>query len=319
MVTETLPAKKRQRKNGTQPQRQNKQVSEYRSAENWPIDMEAAYRRYSGPYTIENAETLLSEEPLELYNGWLVWQEMTDPEERRVANNIQVILDLAARACEFGQAYPDQLECAMANGDEYKPDLSILSNQRYESQVEPVRPDGKGKLILKGSPELVVEIRSPSNRRTKEREKRKNYFENGALVIWDVDYKKQRIFVYEAENPDIGKEYTKDDEITCQLLFPGWKRKVVDFFSKDLSAEEIVGVLADQWRAEGELKGRAEGELTALRSVLLRQAQRRFKTEQLSANLEARLNQYNVEQLTELADSLALNTTLEGWLNTFPG
>lgn len=122
--------------------------------------MEEAYRRYPGLYTIENAETLLTEEPLELYNGWLVWQEMTDPEERRIACNIQVILDITARVSEFGQAYLDQFECAMANGDEYKPDICILSNERYESKVEPVRVGGK--LILKGSPELIVEIRSPS-------------------------------------------------------------------------------------------------------------------------------------------------------------
>src|SRR5436309_892189 len=70
----------------------------------WPRSISEAYRRHRGIYTLENADTLLEEEPLELYNGWLVWQALTDFEERRIADIIQVILDLAARAIGFEQA-----------------------------------------------------------------------------------------------------------------------------------------------------------------------------------------------------------------------
>lgn len=51
---------------------------------------------------------------------------MTDAEERRIAATIQVILDIAARAAGFGQAYPDQLECVMVNQDVPKPDVCYL-------------------------------------------------------------------------------------------------------------------------------------------------------------------------------------------------
>lgn len=75
----------------------------------WPRNILEAYARYPGPYTIENAETILAEEPVELYNGWLVWQEMTDVTERRVVATIQAMLDISARKAGFGQALPDQL------------------------------------------------------------------------------------------------------------------------------------------------------------------------------------------------------------------
>ena len=93
---------------------------------NWPADIGEAYRRYRGPHTIQNAEVLIQEEPLEIYNGWLVWQDMTDAEERRIAAVIQEILSMAARVVNFGQAYPDQFECLMINEDIFKPDVCLV-------------------------------------------------------------------------------------------------------------------------------------------------------------------------------------------------
>jgi Uma2 family endonuclease len=279
------------------------------SSDHWPHDFEEAYRRYPGPYTAANAETVISEEPLELFNGWLVWEAMTDLDERRVAANIQVILDIAARLVGFGQAYPDQAECVMENGDLYKPDVCLISSERYDTKVEPVAP-GREHLVLRGSPELVVESRSPPNRRTKERRKRKIYFENGAQVIWDVDSKKRKIWVYEAADPEKPVEYSGDAEISCEGLLPGWRRKVSDFFTKDLSAEQVVGQAVVQWREEGEL--------AALRASLQRQARRRYGEGRLLPDLTTRLERYTISQLTELEESLAASRTLEGWLGSFP-
>lgn len=328
MVTQISPPKKRQNKNGAKSH-SNGSATEYKTRQDWPLDRAAAYQRMRGPYTIYNATTLVGEEPLEIFNGWLVWQAITDAEERRIAATIQEILSLAARAIGFGQAYPDQFECVMVNEDIHKPDVCVISKERYERRVEPIEPGGKH-LVLKGSPELVVEIRSPSNRRTQERKKRKSYFESGTLVVWDVDYEKRKIWVYELANADNGQEYTEKDEISCEPVLGGWRRRVGDFFSKDLSAEEIVGQVAEQWRAESEAKGRAtgreeglitgreEGELVALRKVLLRQAYRRYGKAKFGADLEARLNRYNASQLVDLADNIATSLNLEEWLASFP-
>ena len=308
---------------------------EWPDACGWPRNILEAYNRWRGPYTVQNVAFLLEEEPLELYNGWLVWQAMTDPPERRVAANIQVILDLVARAAGFGQAYPDQLECVMGNGDTVKPDLCLISNQLFERKVRPVKkPDKEGKhLKLHGSPELVVEIHSPSNTRAEERKKRDNYFASGARVIWDVDPRREIIRVFEPDNQEQGIEYIGEAEISCSL-FPNWKRQAADFFSKDLSVEQIVGQEAVKWRneshaegeavgrAEGEAVGRAEGEAVgrrkATQEMLLRQARRRFAVEQLPADLEAQLELLSVEQLAELADAVATSHDLDEWLESFP-
>ena len=94
-----------------------------RSRGDWPSTILEAYKGGRGPYTVRNAYTLLSEESLELYHGWLVWQEMTNAQERRVVEAIQEIISLVARAAGVGQAYPDQFECLMKNGNVLKPDL----------------------------------------------------------------------------------------------------------------------------------------------------------------------------------------------------
>jgi DNA-binding TFAR19-related protein (PDSD5 family) len=100
-------------------------------------------------------------------------------------------------------------------------------------------------------------------------------------------------------------------------LLPGWKRKVSDFFNKDLSAEQVAGQAADQWREEGREAGREEGK-AALRAILERQARRRFGEAALPHDLAARLEQYTVSQLTGLEESLADNPALEDWLDSFP-
>ncbi len=286
----------------------------------WPREIGEAYRRGPGPYTVKNVTILLEEEPLELYNGWLVWQEMTDAVERRVAAQIMVILDIVARAREFGQSYPDQVECYLANENVIKPDVCIISDRLFEEKVRSVKkPDKDGKhMMLYGAPELVVEIRSPSNRRTKEKLKRQDYFDNGTQVIWDVEPKKHIIWVYEAATPDQSVEYQGKAEISCEALFPGWKRKASDFFSKSLTAEQIVGEEAAKWRAESRSEGRAEGELETLKKVLLRQSSRRFASESLPADLESRLDLLDAAQLEQLADTLATSPALHDWLATFP-
>ena len=282
----------------------------------WPREIGEAYERGPGPYNVKNVTILLEEEPLELYNGWLVWQEMTDAVERRAAQ-IMVILDLVARAAGFGQSYPDQVECYLANGNVIKPDVCIISDGLFEEKVRSVKkPDKDGRhLMLHGAPELVVETRSPSNRRNKEKLKRQDYFDNGTQVIWDVEPKKQIIWVYEAATPDQSVEYKGKAEISCEALFPGWKRKAADFFSKSLTAEQIVGDEAAKWRKES----RAASELATLRQIIMLQVSSRFPDVLASRpDLETRLAGYTVEQLTGLLQSFATSTSAVEWSATLP-
>ena len=225
--------------------------------DHWPRDILKAYARGRGPYTVDNANTILEEEAVELYNGWLVWQEMTNPIERRVVANLQAMLDLSARKAGFGQAMPDQLECLLSNGDVIKPDASLLSWQQLEHSLVPTGPNQRP--LLRGCPELVIEVRSPSNWRAQERRKRQLYFVNYAQIVWDVDEVNQTIWVYRAESREQPTRYQIGDELTCQPLLPGWRRALADIFAEEASAEAVAGEVAVAWRTEGVEIGRAEG------------------------------------------------------------
>ncbi|MEI6045242.1 MAG: hypothetical protein WCS37_12900, partial [Chloroflexota bacterium] len=89
-----------------------------------------------------------------------------------------------------------------------------------------------------------------------------------------------------------------------------------------LTAEDIVGQAAKEWRAEseasGKTRGRMEGQLETLRMMLLLQAGLRFGTEKLPTDLGARLERYAVAQLIALVGTIATSLTLEEWLNSFP-
>ncbi len=335
----------------TQVQEQEQEEEHQRIFENagihWPRTILEAYQRHHGIYTLENADILLEEEPLELYNGWLVWQTLTDFEERRIAGIIQEILSLAARTVGFGQAYPDQVECEMENGDVYKPDLCLVSKERAENSLKITGPNSRQ--VLMGGPELAVELRSPSNTRNEEREKRRRYFENRTLVVWDIDPERHKIWVWKTENPAQSQLFIEGEIITCPEILPGWQRAVSDLFKKNLSTEAIVGEVAQTWRAEAQAQGlaqgieqgltqgleqgraegleqgltqgleqgRNEGELEALRKVVLLQAQVRFGVE-LPADLETQLSQYDTNQLMALIISITTSATLADWRASFP-
>ena len=293
----------------------------------WPRDILEAYARYPGPYTLENVETVLEEEPVELYNGWLVWQEMTDSIERRAVANLQVMLDLSARKSGFGQMLPDQSECLLSDGSVVKPDVSLISWQRFQDRVKPYGPNQR--TILTGGPELVVEVRSPSNRRAQERYKRQLYFDNNVDMVWDVDPIRQSILVYKATAPAEPVRYAMADTIGCEPFLPDWRRRVADIFAEQASAETVAGEVAQAWREEGlaqgieegmakgieegMAKGIEEGMARTLRDVLPVLVQARFATA-LPADVPTRLALCPLAQLQHLQAAVATSTTLDAWL-----
>ncbi len=292
---------------------------ERENASTWPLDLIEAYARPPGPYTIENAETILEEEPIELYNGWLVWQEMTNFIERRVVANINDMLSVPARKMGFGQILPDQVECLLKDGTVIKPDTSLISWQRVERVVTPKGPRDRPTLV--GCPELVVEARSPSNRRIQEKRTRKLYFANHTQIVWDVDEINREIWVYRAELPEEPTHFGMDDEIDCEPLLPNWRRRVADIFAAEVSAETVLGEVVDEFRNEGKIEGieigKADGAAQALRSVLPLLVRVRFGV-QPPVDLPQRLQRRNLTQLEQLQNAVETCATIEQWLALLP-
>ncbi|NWJ96918.1 MAG: Uma2 family endonuclease, partial [Chloroflexi bacterium] len=207
----------------------------------WPHNIEEAHERYSGPYTAENVSTALRIEPLEIYNGWLTWQDVIDYREYRLIYNIHTMLNVLAKNYQFGEGYLDRVQCLLENEDVFKPSIAVISKERFESQVTQVDPESESnRWLIKGSPELVIEVDTYSHRGTKGAMKRQGYFENGTLVFWDVNLRQKKIRVYEVENPQKAKDYRVRDIIGCERVFPEWQQPVADFFLKRFLDEENI-------------------------------------------------------------------------------
>jgi hypothetical protein len=176
-----------------------------------------------------------------------------------------------------------------------------------------------------GGPELVVEVRSPSNRRAQERTKRQLYFTNDVHIVWDVDPVRQIIWVYRATAPAAPTEHSMADEIDCAPLLPGWRRRVADIFAERASAEAVAGEVAQAWLAEGRTEGRAagiaegraagiaEGAARTLRDVLPMLVRVRFGSAP-PADLPARLASCSLAQLHRLQAAVETCASLDEWL-----
>ena len=232
----------------------------------WLDDMLEALNRDPGPFTVDTAAELLEEEAVELYNGWVVPQAMTDIAERRVVATIQSMLDISARQSGFGQALPDQHECLLHDKTVIKPDASLVSWQRLDKGVVLRGKNQHG--LLDGCPELVIEARSPSNSRVKDAAKRALYFQNGTQIVWDVDEAHKAIYVYYADRQDSPLMFGLNDEIDCKPLIANWRRRVADIFDEHASARAVAGEVAEQWTEEGIELGREQIALSMLQDGL---------------------------------------------------
>jgi len=210
----------------------------------WLDDPLVALDRPRGPYTYEKAEFYLDTEPVELYNGWLVIDEMPTFDDKLFEGDLQGHMMGAARLSKFGKVLPDQME-------------------RAQEWVRPRGPNNRP--CLMGSPELIIEVRSSSNSRPKDKMKRTRYFDNGAEIIWDIDEKSQTIYVYKVDSQDEPATYKVGDEIDCEPLLSGWRREVADLFNGDIPLEVMFSEVVEVSREEG----RQEGEITAKRETLM--------------------------------------------------
>jgi len=238
----------------------------------WLDDPLEALKRARGPYTFENADEYLDTEPVELYNGWLVRQEMTDYEGKGFEGDLHEHISGAARLSGFGRVLPDQMECLLNDGNTIK--------------------------------------RSPSNRRAQEEEKRKRYFDNGAEIVWDIDEKEQIIYVYRVASQDIADIYTIDDEIDCEPLLPGWRRQVSTLFEEEAPAEVVFREVHEDGKQIGREVGEKVGEQRSKQDMLIRLLQARF-VDISEQTLDAIRQTHDIAQLDSWFDQALMSQTLD--------
>ncbi|MBW4476034.1 MAG: Uma2 family endonuclease [Tolypothrix brevis GSE-NOS-MK-07-07A] len=169
--------------------------------------------------TIEDVERLqqkLQEDEqdyqIELQEGNLLVMGPSDIESSEIGAQLIFLLKLWVNPRKIGRIFDSSGGFIMPNSDLRAPDVSFVAAQRLKRTVRDF-----GQLV----PDLVVEIKSKTDRISKLEDKVKLFLELGARIGILINPDELTVSVYRP-NGDI-EVLTGEDKLTITELFPGWE------------------------------------------------------------------------------------------------
>jgi Uma2 family endonuclease len=81
-------------------------------------------------------------------------------------------------------------------------------------------------------PDLVVEVLSESNTRAEMSIKRREYFESGAKLVWEVDPVARTASIYRPANPDQADVRTEAQDLDGENVLPGFRLPLREVFAE---------------------------------------------------------------------------------------
>ncbi|MEY3403407.1 MAG: hypothetical protein RLZZ86_3023 [Cyanobacteriota bacterium] len=165
---------------------------------------------------LEKIEQILKDDDndyqIELQEGNILIMGPSDIESSEIGAEFIYLLKLWTNPRKLGRIFDSSGGFIMPNTDLRAPDVSFVSAQRLKRTVRDF-----GNLV----PDLVVEIKSKTDRVSKLEDKLKLFLELGAKVGILINPDELTVTVY---RPD-GKItlLTEDDKLTVSELFPGWE------------------------------------------------------------------------------------------------
>jgi Uma2 family endonuclease len=166
----------------------------------------------------------LGDGTFELVRGEVIQVPPTMPEHGVVCANVVIALGTYGHQTGYGYALANDSAVVTERGPDTVrgADVCFYSQERWpRSQV--------GSALPPVSPDLVVEVYSPGNRRGKALEKVIEYLDAGIPLVWVVYPKVRQVAIYRSadEPPDVLKQ---DAVIENLPELPGFRCPVADFF-----------------------------------------------------------------------------------------
>lgn len=132
----------------------------------------------------------------ELVNGELVDMGNSGIEHGEIGSFLGGSLSLYVRSNKLGVVCDSSTAFTMKSGNRRSPDVSFIAKERLQG----VKRLPKG--YFQGSPDLAVEILSPTNTVEEIHDKIVEYFENGTRLVWVIHPDEQYVLVYHSPSPD---------------------------------------------------------------------------------------------------------------------
>ena len=177
---------------------------------------------------ISAEEYLLLPEPtdgtrLELVRGEVVAVSRPTWEHGEVASNVSFAIKLFLREHPIGRVSVEGGVLTERGPDTVRgPDVSFMSKDRMPLGVRVPR-------FADQTPDLCVEVVSPSNTRSQLNVKIKEYFFSGARMVWTIDPDERSVTVY--REPMEGRVLKEDATLDGGDVLPGFSCKVAELFA----------------------------------------------------------------------------------------
>jgi Uma2 family endonuclease len=175
------------------------------------------------PGTATEADLLCAENRFcELVSGTLVEKPPVGWREAFLAQVLGHYLAQYILAARLGILAGPDLQTRMRPGNIRLPDLSFYSWNRF--------PGGQpsSERILTLAPDLAVEVLSASNTATEMEQKRREYFDAGCRLVWEVEPELRLVRVY--TSADTFSTVSIEGILTGEPVLPGFALKLRDLF-----------------------------------------------------------------------------------------
>jgi Uma2 family endonuclease len=157
----------------------------------------------------------------ELIKGELLTMPPPNPEHGLVMNNVAFLLTAYVRPHHLGKVITGDAGFKLESDPDtvLGPDVAFIRHERIA---------GISTQYFAGAPDLVVEIRSPGDRRGKVDAKANMWLDAGAASIWLINPKTRTVEVRKADG---NKELlTVEDELNGNDIIPGFRCRVAEIF-----------------------------------------------------------------------------------------
>ena len=160
----------------------------------------------------------------ELVDGVLVEKAM-GLRESMLAVVIAGLLGEFARSRNLGLVAGEAGTLRLLGGLIRLPDVAFIPWSRIPGGRVPVEP------VPQLAPELAIEVLSEGNTQVEMRRKRREYFEAGVDIVWEVDPRKRVIHVYH-KGQDKPATFDQSQTIECGLTLAGFRLVLADLFAE---------------------------------------------------------------------------------------
>lgn len=159
---------------------------------------------------------LVDGEPIDMGNSGM--------EHGGIGSFLGGLLAIYVRQQKLGVVCDSSTAFTLKNGNKRSPDVSFVAKVRLKGLKRPPRG------FFQGSPDLAVEILSPSNTVEEIHAKIVEYFENDTQLVWVIHPDEKYVLVYHGPEPD--RLLRPQDLLDGEAIVPGFSMPVVELFEE---------------------------------------------------------------------------------------